>query len=103
MRVCDGKEITHCAASRNSKGYIELLKDIEANNSTEDIFIIRPISNVHAMGGKIGIYCWSTSLRGARATKEPLFSTGIGVINAYLAPLFGVPLLLASSGHPSYQ
>jgi transposase len=40
LRVRDGKEITRCAASRNSKNSIELLKEIEADNPTEDIFII---------------------------------------------------------------
>ncbi|WP_201364109.1 IS630 family transposase [Dictyobacter formicarum] len=40
LRVRDGKEITRCAPSRNSKNYIELLKDIEADNPTGDIFII---------------------------------------------------------------
>ncbi|EFH80101.1 hypothetical protein [Ktedonobacter racemifer] len=40
LRVRDGKEITHCTASRNSKGYIELLKAIEADNPSGDIFII---------------------------------------------------------------
>ena len=40
LRVRDGKELTRCAASRNSKGYIELLKDIEADNSSGEIFII---------------------------------------------------------------
>jgi hypothetical protein len=40
LRVCDGKEITRCAASRNSKGYIALLADIEAANPTGDIFVI---------------------------------------------------------------
>jgi len=40
LRVRDGKEITRCALSRNSKNYIELLKDIEADNPTGDIFII---------------------------------------------------------------
>ena len=40
LRVRDGKEITRCAAARNSKNYIELLKDIEADNPTGDIFII---------------------------------------------------------------
>jgi hypothetical protein len=40
LRVCDGKELTRCAASRNSKNYIELLKDIEKDNPTGDIFII---------------------------------------------------------------
>lgn len=40
LRVCDGKEITCCAASRNSKNYIELLKSTEADNPTGAIFII---------------------------------------------------------------
>ena len=40
LRVRDGKELTRCAASRNSKGYIALLADIEADNPTGDIFII---------------------------------------------------------------
>ncbi len=40
LRVRDGKEVTRCAASRNSKGYIALLADIEADNPTGDIFII---------------------------------------------------------------
>ncbi len=40
LRVRDGKELTRCAASRNWKGYIELLKDIEADNSSGEIFII---------------------------------------------------------------
>jgi hypothetical protein len=38
--VCDGKEITRCAASRNSKGYIALLAAIEAANPTGDICVI---------------------------------------------------------------
>lgn len=40
LRVRDGKEVTRCAASRNSKGYIALLADIEADNPTGDIFVI---------------------------------------------------------------
>jgi hypothetical protein len=40
LRVCDGKEITRCAAARNSRNYIELLKDIEADNPKGDIFLI---------------------------------------------------------------
>ena len=40
LRVRDGKELTRCAASRNSKGYIALLADIEADNPTGDISII---------------------------------------------------------------
>ncbi len=38
--MCDGKEVTRCAASRNSTNYIALLQDIEADNATGDIFII---------------------------------------------------------------
>jgi DDE superfamily endonuclease len=40
LRVRDGKELTWCAASRNSKNYIGLLTDIEADNPKGDIFII---------------------------------------------------------------
>jgi hypothetical protein len=40
LRVRDGKELTRCAASRNSANDIELLKLIEANNPTGDIFMI---------------------------------------------------------------
>ena len=40
LRVRDGKELTRCAASRNSKNYIARLSDIEAQNPTGDIFII---------------------------------------------------------------
>jgi transposase len=40
LRVRDGKELTRCAASRNSKGYIALLSDSEADNPTGDIFVI---------------------------------------------------------------
>ena len=40
LRVRDGKELTRCAASRNSKGYIALLADIEADNPSGDLFII---------------------------------------------------------------
>jgi len=40
LRVCDGKELTRCAASRNSTNYIALLTDIEADNPAGDIFII---------------------------------------------------------------
>ncbi len=36
----DGKELTQCAASRNSKGYIALLAGIEADNPAGDIFMI---------------------------------------------------------------
>jgi len=40
LRIRDGKELTRCAASRNSKGYIALLTDIEIANPTGDIFVI---------------------------------------------------------------
>ncbi len=40
LRVRDGKVLTRCAASRNSKGYIASLTDIEADNPTGDIFIV---------------------------------------------------------------
>jgi DDE superfamily endonuclease len=40
LRVRDGKELTRCAASRNSKGYIALLADIEADNPKGDLYII---------------------------------------------------------------
>ena len=40
LRVRDGKELTRCAASRNSTNYITLLQDIEADNVTGDVFII---------------------------------------------------------------
>lgn len=40
LRVRDGKVLTRCAASRNSKGYIASLTDIEADNPTGDIFVI---------------------------------------------------------------
>ena len=36
----DGKELTRCAASRNSKGYIALLSDIEADTPKGDLFVI---------------------------------------------------------------
>ena len=37
---CAMAKLTRCAASRNSKGYIASLIDIEADNPTGDIFII---------------------------------------------------------------
>jgi len=40
LRVRDGKELTCCAASRNSKNSIALLSDIEAQNPTGDIYVI---------------------------------------------------------------
>jgi len=46
--VRDGKELTRCAASRNSKGYIALLSDIEADNPTGDIFIITDNLSSHS-------------------------------------------------------
>jgi len=47
LRVRDGKELTRCAASRNSKGYIALLADIEADNPTGDIYIISDTLSSH--------------------------------------------------------
>jgi len=40
LRVRDGKELTRCAASRNSTNSITLLEDIEADNARGDVFII---------------------------------------------------------------
>jgi transposase len=40
LRIRDGKELTRCADSRNSKNYLALLTDIETDNPTGDIFII---------------------------------------------------------------
>jgi hypothetical protein len=40
LRIRDGKELTRLAASRNSRGYIALLADIEADNPKGDIFVI---------------------------------------------------------------
>jgi transposase len=40
LRVRDGKELTLCAASRNSTNYIALLESIEADNPSGDIYII---------------------------------------------------------------
>ena len=40
LRVRDGKEVTRCAASRNSTNSIALLSDIEADNPAGDIFMI---------------------------------------------------------------
>jgi hypothetical protein len=40
LRVRDGKELTRCAASRNSTNYIALLSDIESDNPAGDIFLI---------------------------------------------------------------
>ena len=40
LRVRDGKELTQCAALRNSTNYIARLSDIEADNPKGDIFII---------------------------------------------------------------
>jgi len=40
LPVGDGKELTRCALSRNSKGYIVRLSDIEADNPAGDLFII---------------------------------------------------------------
>ena len=40
LRVRDGKELTQCAASRNSTNYIARLSDIEADTAKGDISII---------------------------------------------------------------
>ncbi len=40
LHVRDGKEVTRCAASRNSTNYIALLRDIEVDNPAGDIFMI---------------------------------------------------------------
>jgi transposase len=40
LRVRDGKEVTSCALSRNSKEYMALLANIEADNPTGDIYVI---------------------------------------------------------------
>jgi hypothetical protein len=40
LRVRDGKELTRCAGARNSRNYIELLKDIEVDNPLGDLCII---------------------------------------------------------------
>jgi len=47
LRVRDGKEITRCAASRNSRNYIVLLKGIEADNPMGDIFFITDNRSLH--------------------------------------------------------
>jgi hypothetical protein len=39
LRVRDGKELTRCAASRNSTNYIALLEGIEVDNPNGDISI----------------------------------------------------------------
>jgi DDE superfamily endonuclease len=46
--VRDGKVLTHCAASRNSKGYIASLADIEADNPSGDIFVITDNLSSHS-------------------------------------------------------
>jgi transposase len=40
LRVRDGQALTHCAASRNSKNYMQMLQAIEAANSVGDVYII---------------------------------------------------------------
>ncbi len=47
LRVRDGKEVTRCAASRNSTNYICLLADIEADNPAGDIFLITDTLSSH--------------------------------------------------------
>jgi transposase len=46
--VRDGKELTTCAASRNSTNYIALLSNIEADNAMGDIFIITDNLSSHS-------------------------------------------------------
>jgi transposase len=48
LRVRDGKALTRCAASRNSKGYIALLAAIEADNPKGDLFIITDNLSSHS-------------------------------------------------------
>lgn len=48
LRVRDGKVLTRCAASRNSKGYIASLADIEADNPTGDLFVITDNLSSHS-------------------------------------------------------
>jgi hypothetical protein len=48
LRVRDGKELTRCAASRNSKGSIARLSDIEADNLKGDLFIISDTLSSHS-------------------------------------------------------
>src|SRR5438132_11542474 len=59
LRVRDGKVLTRCAASRNSKGYIASLADIEADNPTGDIFIITDNLSSHLIFRKMSLptYC----------------------------------------------
>ncbi len=40
LRVRDGKELTRCAPSRNSKGYIALLAEGEADNPKGNLYVI---------------------------------------------------------------
>jgi hypothetical protein len=40
LRVRDGQALTHCASSRNSLNYIQMLQAIEEANPTGDVFII---------------------------------------------------------------
>ncbi|HEY6407188.1 MAG TPA: hypothetical protein VIY29_06965 [Ktedonobacteraceae bacterium] len=47
LRVRDGKVLTRCAASRNSKGYMARLSDIEADKPTGDIFVIPDNRSLH--------------------------------------------------------
>jgi DDE superfamily endonuclease len=48
LGVRDGKELTRCAASRNSTNYISLLADIEADNATGDIYMITDNLSSHS-------------------------------------------------------
>lgn len=40
LRVRDGQALTHCASSRNSKNYMQMLQAIEAANPAGDVYII---------------------------------------------------------------
>ena len=70
LRVRDGKELTRCAASRNSKGYIALLADIEADNPKGDLFIISDNLSSHSSAGDPYL------ARGASAHPSRLHSDG---------------------------
>jgi hypothetical protein len=47
LRIRDGKELTRCGPSRNSKGYIALLAEIEADNPTGDLYLIADTLSSH--------------------------------------------------------
>lgn len=91
MRVRDGKEITRCATARNSKNCIELLKEIEADNPTGDIFIITDNLSSH---NSLETRTWLLSLTlftVAAQTISRAFRAG-----RWSAP--GAPVLLEETG-----